>query len=181
MSLCKFIYRQNLISKRNDANKGDDDLAKEINVFAKQRQLAFEGVIDPNNRTKLTKLGQEEYATNRLNDTISHFICRLAYCRTEELKKWFLTQETRFFALRIKMLENKEVKTLLNKHLDIHYEALKDTDAEWTTYKKEITFRSGSDNEKPDDYLKVPFKEALPLIAKRQVFLLKGIAFVPIT
>lgn len=94
-------------------------------------------------RNKLIKVGQEDYATYRLNDTISHFICRLAYCRTEELKKWFLTQETRFFALRIKMLENKEVKILLNKHLDIHYEALKATDVEWTTYKEQITFKSG--------------------------------------
>ncbi len=81
------------------------------------------------------------------------------------------------------MLENKEVKTLLNKHLDIHYEALKDTDAEWKEHRDSITFRSGGleSKEKPEDYLKVPFKEALPLIAKRQVFLLKGIAFVPIT
>jgi hypothetical protein len=79
------------------------------------------------------------------------------------------------------MLENKEVKTLLNKHLDIHYEALKSTDPEWANYKDQITFKTGSEGEKPEDYLKVPFKEALPLIAKRQVFLLKGIAFVPIT
>ena len=79
------------------------------------------------------------------------------------------------------MLENKEVKNLLNKHLDIHYEALKPTDPEWMAHKENITFKSGSLTEKPEDYLKVPFKEALPLIAKRQVFLLKGIAFVPIT
>ena len=105
-------------------------MAKEVNNFAKQRQLAFEGIFtqDKQNRHQLTLLSSVEYHQQRLNDTISHFVCRLAYCRTEELKKWFLTQETRFFALRLKMLENKEVKNLLNKHLDIHYEALKATD-----------------------------------------------------
>lgn len=79
------------------------------------------------------------------------------------------------------MLENREVKILLNKHLDIHYEALKESDHEWKSYKEQITFKTGSESDKPEDYLRVPFKEALPLIAKRQVFLLKGIAFVPIT
>ena len=43
-----------------------------------------------------------------------------------------------------------------------------------------ITFNSKEQVIKAEDYLKVPFKEALPLIAKRQVYLLKGIAFVPI-
>jgi DNA primase large subunit len=40
------------------------------------------------------------------------------------------------------MLENREVKVLLNKHLDIHYEALKATDPEWLKYKEQIAFNS---------------------------------------
>jgi hypothetical protein len=59
----------------------------------------------------------------------------LAYCRNEELRKWFLQQETRFFQMRIRMLNDNEVKDLLSKHLDIHYEALKKTDADWEKYK----------------------------------------------
>jgi hypothetical protein len=59
--------------------------------------LAYEG--------KLTTDGKKEYLPHdaataqkfRQNDNISHFICRLAYCRNEDLRKWFLAQETRLF------------------------------------------------------------------------------------
>jgi hypothetical protein len=57
------------------------------------------------------------------------------------------------------MLENKEVKHLLSKHLDINYEALKATDPEWIKFQQQITFNNNSSNN-PEDYLKVPFKEA---------------------
>lgn len=48
-----------------------------------------------------TTLKAEEKAEFKENDIISHFICRLAYCRNEELRKWFLTQETRLFNIRL--------------------------------------------------------------------------------
>jgi DNA primase large subunit len=46
-------------------------------------------------------LNVEDRAEFKENDNISHFICRLAYCRNEELRKWFITQETRLFSIRL--------------------------------------------------------------------------------
>ena len=46
-------------------------------------------------------LNAEERIEFKENDNISHFICRLAYCRNEELRKWFITQETRLFSIRL--------------------------------------------------------------------------------
>lgn len=81
--------------------------------------------------------------------------------------------------MRIRMLTDDEVKHLLSRHLNIHYEALKETDHDWVKYKDSITFNAESSNQ-PGSFLRVPFKEALSLVGKRSVFLHKGIAYVPI-
>jgi len=37
---------------------------------------------------------------NVFKDHASHFVLRLAYCRTEELRRWFLTHESELFKAR---------------------------------------------------------------------------------
>jgi len=37
---------------------------------------------------------------NLFKDHASHFVLRLAYCRTEELRRWFLTHESELFKAR---------------------------------------------------------------------------------
>ena len=37
---------------------------------------------------------------NGFKDHASHFVLRLAYCRTEELRRWFLTHESELFKAR---------------------------------------------------------------------------------
>lgn len=41
-------------------------------------------------------------------DQISHFILRLAYCRTEELRRWFLTHECALLKFRLERLTDVE-------------------------------------------------------------------------
>ena len=33
---------------------------------------------------------------------VSHYVLRLAYCRTEELRRWFLAQESALFLTRFR-------------------------------------------------------------------------------
>jgi hypothetical protein len=40
------------------------------------------------------------------------------------------------------MLHDDEVKVLLSKHLDIHYEALKENDEDWRKFKDQICFNA---------------------------------------
>ena len=66
----------------------------------------------------------------------------------------------------------------------MNYESVSESDSEWRDFRKDITFALTKEQDKreakPSDYIKVPFKEALNLVAKRNVFVRKGIAYVPL-
>ena len=75
-------------------------MAKEINNYSKQHKLNVEGNYDEV-RGAFGRITHKELNAATKNDNISHFICRLAYCRNEDLRKWFATQETRLFFHRL--------------------------------------------------------------------------------
>ena len=71
-------------------------MAEEINKYSRQHKLNVEGVYDPvkktqGSRSDFLKINSTQLKLATSNDKISHFICRLAYCRNDELRKWFVT------------------------------------------------------------------------------------------
>jgi DNA primase large subunit len=161
---------------RNDSNADDSVVKDAIRAMTRQHKIAVEAKINKDGVASI--LTPEEKREYKLNDNISHFICRLAYCRNEELRKWFLTQEARLFNIRLGEVSPKTVKQLLESKCGIAYEEVREQDDDWRRFSAQITFRSGP--APPSDFVRVPFKEAISLVGRRAVFLLNGVAFVPI-
>jgi DNA primase large subunit len=79
----QFLYDQNKEGMH-------EIMAQEINTYSKQHNLNVEGNYDSVKRV-FTKAKQSDMFEAGKNDNISHFICRLAYCRNDDLRRWFAT------------------------------------------------------------------------------------------
>jgi DNA primase large subunit len=140
-------------------------------------------------------------------DVASHFILRAAYCKTEDLRRWFLSQETFLFKYQLeKIVDSSGGSQLLNKFLEeneLRFEIV--SDEEKMNLKPFLVqipvFKSGtgagvSGNNNGVDplsikvlsmtevsnttYFKIHFSLAADLIAKRHCYVHKGYAYVPL-
>ncbi|XP_072782592.1 DNA primase large subunit isoform X2 [Taeniopygia guttata] len=67
-------------------------------------------------------LVEDDYEARR-KDHISHFILRLAYCQSEDLRRWFLQQEMDLFRYRFNELTENLMQKFL-EHVNLSFEAL---------------------------------------------------------
>ena len=67
------------------------------------------------NPKKYSEEIQERYL-QRLKDYTSHFVLRLAYCQTEDLREWFIKQESSLLQMRWNnpLLSNEEKSSFIN-------------------------------------------------------------------
>jgi len=107
------------------------------------------------------------------NDHTSHFILRLAYCRSEDLRRWFLRQEENLFRYRF---EGSDVESFLQQN-GFDYEQLDMREASESIKHSLETLNNGR-SVMGDKYFKVPFTEALDLVKNRRCHLEQGFAYV---
>ncbi|CAI9093184.1 OLC1v1028621C1 [Oldenlandia corymbosa var. corymbosa] len=116
---------------------------------------------------------------DRNKDIISHFVLRLVYCRTEELRRWFLSTETSLFRYRFRLQTIESQRTLMSE-FNLPYKTV--SNSEFENVKEKINQVARSIGQSPSSadsiFYKVPFEEVPDLVASRRVYILKGQAYV---
>ena len=141
--------------------------------------------IAPSTKQINTDSRYDAKAKKSFIDESSHFILRAAYCRTEELRRWFLTQECHLFRHRLEKVANTSTRNLHNflAESDIQFDRVPD-DEKQQLREFLLSIPDGSKTISPTEfvsttYFKIPFLQALDLIQFRQVYLQNGYAYVP--
>ena len=120
-----------------------------------------------------------------VKDHYSHFILRLAYCRSEDLRRWFLQNELELFKWRFQHNPPVDLAAWLAAN-DLKYEAIAPEEAAELSDKLDEMARSNAKRDRTDgeatrrqDHYKVPFEEVVDLVRQRKVLVRRGFAYVP--
>ncbi|PNF32166.1 DNA primase large subunit [Cryptotermes secundus] len=145
--------------------------------------------------TELKKLGLKSFAKlingtgcghteselqARKRDHISHFILRLAYCRSEDLRRWFISRELDLFRMRFSSLSAEGIQRFMQIN-DLKYEPISETEK---SKLKECLFESSymipsMASLAAHEFYRVPYTDVQDLVRSRKVYLSCGYAYVP--
>ncbi|XP_058824224.1 DNA primase large subunit-like [Topomyia yanbarensis] len=121
---------------------------------------------------------KEQDIAARRKDYLSHFILRFVYCRSEELRRWFISREMELFRLKFGGLSAQDVKDFIQKY-EMSYTPLtpeqkneiKDGLYESTVYQSIVQIEAM-------DFYQVRFTDVLDLVRGRKCYLKGGFAYV---
>lgn len=112
-------------------------------------------------------------------DHLSHFILRLAFCRSDDLRRWFVKYETLLFQLKYKQAL-PETKDAFILELSSNFEKVSDREKEELRAKLSSSkFGGFGQSFDAETFYKIPFEKVPSLLSNRQVFLKQGYAYVP--
>ncbi|CAA7271771.1 unnamed protein product [Cyclocybe aegerita] len=116
----------------------------------------------------------------RRRDHLSHFVLRLAFCRSEDLRRRFVKAETTLFKVRYDDDMGKDRDAFLDSR-DFNWTSV--GQEEQRQYKTELEAAypvSKSELDRPSEkYYKVKWTRVPDLVERRKVFLKEGWAYVP--
>ncbi|NXE37682.1 PRI2 primase, partial [Ptilorrhoa leucosticta] len=123
-------------------------------------------------------LAEDDYEARR-KDHISHFILRLAYCQSEDLRRWFLQQEMDLFRYRFNELTESLMQKFL-EYVNLSFEAIgEDLKNELANELCASTPGFSLLKVKEQMFYKVGLADAVDLFRARRVFIKDGFAYVP--
>ena len=112
----------------------------------------------------------------RKRDHYSHFILRLAFSSTEELRKRFSHLETILFRMRFREDDPRERQEFV-RSLDLEWEEV--AEDEKRELNSQLLAAIGSKKDDNQDWFKVDWDRVPELVAQRKVLLKRGTAYVP--
>lgn len=145
--------------------KGEDDMRKRVDD-------ALDKLLP--SHTARSKLPSRQLNAERRKDHVSHFILRLAFSRTEELRGWFLRYECALLKHRFKEADFSEKQELLGS-ANLSLTLLSQSARE-----EKLGGASGYYGAN-DQLFEVDFERVLDLVGKSLVVVQKGKAYVPHT
>ncbi|CCC67028.1 hypothetical protein NCAS_0A04700 [Naumovozyma castellii] len=129
---------------------------------------------------------------DKKKDYYSHFILRLCFCRTKELREKFIRAETLLFKIRFNMLTSfdqiKFVKSLNLSKLQFITDEEKTelSDKLYQTITPALIYQLNLTDENQrklffqnEKFIKLPFENVIELVGNRQAFIRKGFIYIP--
>ena len=173
---------------------------EQFEAYARNRKNVLQGIDEAKARGVLHKemsayvqellrqhMPEPAYAAQvteaRAVDNASHFVLRLAYSRTETMRKWFVKQEGELFTYRFNKADDcmraecmQGLESLGEDEYDMFEQELSSTFC-WRDMTGEKQYFK--DEKEPWTHIyKVPFEQVVDLVRQRKVFLCGGWAYV---
>lgn len=119
----------------------------------------------------------------RRKDHVSHFVLRMAYCRSEDLQNWFIKQECALFKYRFEQ-ETQEEKRNFLEYLNLNWKILSTEEKEAIRTELEICSKPKQgtivqDYVGNETFFEVNFEMVPQMVSQRGVYVRKGKAYVP--
>lgn len=121
----------------------------------------------------------ETYEEDKRKDQVSHFILRLAYCKTEDLRRSFLAFECALFKHRLEKLSDEQRRDFMAQN-GLSYEQVSDKERGERADKLGGLAGVSEMRVLSTTFYKIPYAQALSLISSRSVYLEGGVALVPL-
>ena len=145
--------------------------------------------IKEEERKNLANDGDLGWSERLRKDHVSHYALRLAYCKTDDQRRWYVTHEAALFRHRFEHEKSEAAKQqfLSDNNITVAVVSKEDVSPEIKLGLEEMeagAFRFGyaADGERianSGKYIKLPFEDVIDSVKRRKAYLADGEAYVP--
>jgi DNA primase large subunit len=146
-------------------NKGPEETAEYM-----------KGILDKYLPLRSDSSRSQKLQEERRKDHYSHFILRLAFSSTEDLRRRFSRLETMLFRLRFKEDDPRERQEFV-RSLNLEWDEVKED--EKRELREELLAAGGQKKGEEQEWFKVDWERVPELVEQRRVLLKRGKAYVP--